>query len=288
MLTKMFKKKRRIPTYNLKPRPVTKSRSFEISKRRSTSFFSRIKKTLLLAILLAGLIFFIYSIFVSSFFTIQEIVMNNKNFENEAIADQIKTTLKTSLAKNIFIINTTDLENKILSAFPELDKVSVSKSFPHSLSVNFSEYPMVANVINESNVIKKNYIINSVGFAVKEDLENPNLPYIKVKTDEPINPKQAVIEKDKLNYMMEAKNYFEDKFGMKITGIEYKLIAREIHLHTEKNFDIWLDIQIPYEEQFKKLKKAIVKLDIYKENLEYIDLRIAGNNGDKIIYKRRT
>ena len=37
----------------------------------------------------------------------------------------------------------------------------------------------------------------------------------------------------------------------------------------------------------KKLKKALVKLDIYTEDLQYIDLRIAGGNGDKIIYKRR-
>ena len=33
--------------------------------------------------------------------------------------------------------------------------------------------------------------------------------------------------------------------------------------------------------------KALVKLDIYNEDLQYIDLRIAGGNGDKIIYKRR-
>ena len=38
--------------------------------------------------------------------------------------------------------------------------------------------------------------------------------------------------------------------------------------------------------KFKKLKKSLVKLDIYTATLEYIDLRIAGTNGDKIIYKR--
>ena len=73
---------------------------------------------------------------------------------------------------------------------------------------------------------------------------------------------------------------------MEIVRIEYKPTAREIHLLTERNFFIWLDIQISYEEQFKKMKKSLVKLDIYTEDLEYIDLRIAGSNGDKIIYKR--
>jgi len=46
-------------------------------------------------------------------------------------------------------------------------------------------------------------------------------------------------------------------------------------------------MQNPAEDQLKKLKKILVKLDIYKENLLYIDLRIAGANGDKIIYKRK-
>jgi hypothetical protein len=50
---------------------------------------------------------------------------------------------------------------------------------------------------------------------------------------------------------------------------------------------VWLDMQKPIEEQLKKLKKALVKLDIYTESLEYIDLRISGTNGDKIIYKRK-
>ncbi len=185
------------------------------------------------------------------------------------------------------MVNTIELENKVLNVFPQLEKIEISKSFPRSISLEFSEFPLAANVINESNVVKKSYIINSMGFAIKENLEDPKLPYIKIKTDEPINPKEAVIEKNKLNYLINAKNYFEDKFGMKIIGTQYKPIPREIRFFTEKGFYIWLDIQKPFEDQFKKLKKAIVKLDIYKENLEYIDLRIAGISGDKIIYKRR-
>jgi len=75
---------------------------------------------------------------------------------------------------------------------------------------------------------------------------------------------------------------------MKILEAEYKVIPRELHLKTEKYFIIWLDIQKPFEDQLKKLKKALVKLDIFNEPLEYIDLRISGESGDKIIYKRKT
>ena len=83
------------------------------------------------------------------------------------------------------------------------------------------------------------------------------------------------------------KKILEDKFGMRVVEVIYKKVPREIHLLTERDFYIWIDMQNPADEQLKKLKKALVKLDIYTENLEYIDLRIAGGNGDKIIYKRR-
>ncbi|MBP9770912.1 FtsQ-type POTRA domain-containing protein [Candidatus Gracilibacteria bacterium] len=283
----MFGKKRRIPTYNLKQNPVTRSRHFEMSKRRNTSIFGRLKKLFTLLSVIGVIAFFTYILFFSSVFNIKEIAVSNKNFENQAISDQIQESLKANIGRNIFMINMIELENKVLNIFPELEKIKISKNFPHSLSIEFSEFPLVANIVNESNVVKKSYIINSIGFSIKENLEDPKLPYIKIKTDEPINPKEAVIEKSKLNYILDAKTYFEDKFGMKIVGTQYKPIAREVRFYTEKGFHIWLDIQKPFEDQFKKLKKAIVKLDIYKENLEYIDLRIAGSSGDKIIYKRR-
>lgn len=282
----MFNKKRRIPTYHL-ANGQSRSRSFQFPDRRPNSRIGRIKKSLFLLILTGSLCFFLYGLIFSDFFNIKNVTVGNKNFENESISLQIQDTLKSSLGKNIFLLKVADLESRLLNVFPGLEKIKIKKDYPDALNVEFSEYPLITNVINESSVIKKSYILNSLGFVVKEDLEDPNLPYIKIKSDEPINPKKAVIEKARLNYTLEAKTYFEDKFGMKIKEIQYKPVPRELHLQTERGFTIWLDMQKSYEDQFKKLKKAIVKLDIYRENLEYIDLRIAGNNGDKIIYKRR-
>ena len=282
----MFNKRNRIPRYYESQRRLTKSNSFTPQSRRQNGYFGKFKKIFFLILIMGGIIFFLYSMLFSDFFTIKEIVISNKNFENETLSGQIKETIQTSIDKNIFFADTDELESKILNSFPELEEIAISKDFPSTLVIEFLEYPLVANIINESNIIKKSYIINSIGYAIKENLEDPNLPYIKIKTDEPVNPKEAVIEKTKLSYIIEAKTYFEDKFGMRVISMEYKPVAREIHLLTERNFNIWLDIQTPYEEQFKKLKKAIVKLNIFKENLEYIDLRIAGESGDKIIYKR--
>ena len=213
--------------------------------------------------------------------------MTERDIEQEVLGGQIQAEIKEEIGKNIITLDTATLESQSKKMFPELETLKIEKNYPNILEISFNQYPLVANVIHESSAIKKNYIINSVGYIMKEDLENPNLPSIYMKEDEPANPELQLVEANKIVYILESIIYFEDKFGMGIKSIEYHKIPREIHLLTTRDFEVWLDVQIPVDQQLKKLKKALVKLDIYKENLLYIDLRIAGANGDKIIYMRK-
>jgi hypothetical protein len=50
---------------------------------------------------------------------------------------------------------------------------------------------------------------------------------------------------------------------------------------------VWLDLTVDIPQQLGKLKRTLPKLDIYHEPLEYIDLRIAGAESEKVIFKRR-
>lgn len=247
---------------------------------------TRFTKIFALLCVITAIIILIYAVVFSGYFKLKNINFQDENFETQTLSTLIRKSLATSLNKSLFFTDLETLQTKILEDFPEIETVKIEKDYPNSIVIEFLEYPLVANIINESSSLKKSYVINSIGYSIKEDFENPNLPYIRVKSDEPINTKNAVIESKKLEYILNAKAYFEDKFGMKVKEIIYKPIAREIHLLTEKDFYIWLDIQVKAENQLKKLKKALVKLDIYKEKFAYIDLRIAGGTGDKIIYKR--
>lgn len=292
----MFNKKRKIqkfkfkygksPTFTPKELRNTRYHSKKLQKR-SHPYFAKIKKFTLTLSILVLIILSIYGIFFSSYFEIKEIKIADELIENEAIGNEISQILGTNIGKNLIFTNTDDMQIKILDNFPEIEEIEVEKDYPNKIVVTFTEYPLAANVTNESQTLKKSYIINTIGYAIKEDLESTSLPYIKVQSDEPLNPESPIIEANKLRYILETIIYFEDKFGMRVVEVVYKKVPREIHLLTEKNFYIWLDMQNPADEQLKKLKKALVKLDIYTEDLEYIDLRIAGGNGDKIVYKRR-
>lgn len=285
----MFKKKQGKLKYKFsygKSPKSNKARGFQQRQKPKRAISLRLIKLFKLILYLSLAATIIYSLFFSSYFKLKTISFSDTSFEKETLTNQLTETIKDSLNQNLVFLDTEELKLEIINDFPQLEEVNIEKDYPNTIIINFSEYPQIANIINESSTLKKSYIINSIGFAVKEDFENPSLPYIRLQTDEPINPQSPIIEKNKLDYILNSISYFQDKFGMNINEANYNPIARELHLLTEKNFSIWLDIQISFEDQFKKLKKALVKLDIYNDPLEYIDLRIAGNNGDKIIYKR--
>lgn len=288
----MFGKRKRIP---LKTSYFSKTRSPQPQFPKSPSVM-RFKRpgrmgkisNLLKRILYLGIaIFLTYLLFFSPYFLVSEIYISDKNIDNIALGEELKEAAKSEIGKNIIFVDTKELNANILDHFPQLENLEISKDYPNALKISFSEFPMVANVNNEAPNLKKSYIINSVGYAVKEDLKSTALPTITIKSAEPLNTANPVIEAKKLNYILNAITYFEEKFGMKVKEMLYKPAAREVHIITEKDFAIWLNIENPAEDQLKKLKKALVKLNIFNDPLLYIDLRIAGGNGDKIIYKRR-
>lgn len=245
-----------------------------------------------------------YFIWFSGYFKITKIYIQYEEFQNEN--SDILNYFDDLKGKNYLFTNPTEKKANIQKAHPEINNVIVQKIFPNTIKISFTEFPITANVesiVNGKSIEK--VLINSVGMVIYHDTENPNLPYIKVITtaeidDTPqpptatpaittpqVDDKSPIISKENLTYLLSASKSFEERFGMKITELQLLPQARELHFKTEKNFEIWLDIQIPFEKQFLKLKKAMTTLDIYKTPLSYIDLRVSGANGEKVIFKRK-
>ena len=281
----MFKTKRkarsRSKVLKYKQQSFTKINKKRKFKKQSNSKFQKYLLRIILVAISIGALFYVF--YFSSVFSFNKVIIKNQTNLNQ----KIEQLLFQHKGENIFKVNLSDLEEKIKYTYTEINTVSITKKLPSTLIINIEEFPKAANIINESKTLKKSYVINQVGYIIKEDSQNKTLPYIKIKSDEPINPESQIISEEKLSYILDSMEYFEDKFGMKIIEANYKINAREVHLLTEKSFYLWLDITKPFENQLKKLKKILVKLDIYNELLSYIDLRIEGTNGEKIIYKRR-
>jgi len=287
---KHFKRRRRKLNPNLYiNRPVLKNttrlRNQKSIRNINTEKLSKLKNRGIFLIVSIGIIAACYFLFFSNQFLITNISVVKDDLEDGT--NPVQHYFNSLKNKNIIFANTNEVKVKILEDHPEIDQLEIKKRLPKTLQVVYTEFPIVANVIQNAEAGQKKYLINSRGRVAKTDIENPNLPYIKFNSEEDFKNKTEILNEEKLNYILNSIKYFEEKFGMKVFDAFYIQDAREIHLRTEKYFSIWLDTTQSYEEQFVKLKKALVKLDIHNDPLDYIDLRIAGNSGEKIIYKRK-
>lgn len=142
---------------------------------------------------------------------------------------------------------------------------------------------------------KQFYIVNELGYIASVGITNETLPTIVMDvtgTDIPLpesedSPKvnEELVPQETLETLLEAKTDFEGKFDMQIMEVHYLKRARELHFFTERYFYVWIDLTQSVDLQLAKLKKAMSQINIYDDPLDYIDLRISGQNGEKVIYK---
>ena len=255
-------------------------------KRNNTKRHFINLKWFLVGVASIGMIIFgVYYIFLSGSFIVEETALfeNNIRIDHDVILSEINVYKD----EPILSINKFLLIEELKGKYPEIEHVIVKKRLPNRLHVYISKYPIIANLIVHVDNIQRKYLVNQRGMIAMADTEDSNLPYITVQRDKAYNSKEAVFEEGDIESIIKARKLFEQKFNMQVTEILYLDKARQYHLITEKNFHIWLDLTQNYVSQLSKLKAAEQKLNIHSTPLEYIDLRIAGNNGEKVIYKKR-
>ncbi len=277
-------------------------------KRNQEDRKIRIKWSFKLFFLLIGLLGSLYAIFLSPWFTIETVDLRG---QEDTLQEQsgIQKYLASYIGKNILFFNSSEHEAKLLTDYPYLKKVKISRKPFHTLVAELETHPHVANLeIMEDNKKTADLVVNAGGAIAAIGSPNKDLPIIVMdlsgtkiplldtppetgETGEIEDQKpswtlnQNLIEAQTLETLLSVKKNFEDKFDLKIEKVEYLKRAREIHLLTEKGFYVWMDLSQDIQSQLLKMKKSMAKLNIYESDLQYIDLRISGQNGEKVLYK---
>lgn len=244
----------------------------------------------LLCLFILGGIF--YMVFFTDYFQINDFQIYDEGtaITNNLALNDLMT--KALINQNILTFDDSSLSLNILKENPQYKIAEVKKLFPRSIEVNLEKFPVAANLIDtldgaDGLKVEKKFEVNTNGMVIVENDENPDLPYIRLTTQEAIGMNTYPIDQEKLDYTIKLVNLFEEKFGIKVIEAQYLKAAREIHLKTEKGFVVWFDVTKNMLSQIDKLKRALPKLDIYNTPLQYIDLRITSANAEKVIYKKK-
>jgi cell division septal protein FtsQ len=286
--------------------------------RRSTEKTGRFLRNLKIFLVLSGVVAGFYGIFFTPLFEIQNIeVKGEADTSQEQVA--IKEILQEILGKNMLFWSASNQEKALLKSFTYLKNLDIDRKLFHTITVKLETYPPVASVrVEFEDGSSENFVVNEKGYIASVGATIEDLPLLvidstgtdadlgAVQTAEPEetveSPETAdeadpavpekpdqineeLIPQEVLSSLLETSKSFEGKFNMDVLEIHYLKRARELHLYTERYFFVWLDMTQDLNLQLLKLKKALVKIDLYTAPLDYIDLRISGQNGEKVIYK---
>ncbi len=254
--------------------------------RPARGFWAKLKRTTILVAILTLALYTAYQLFFSGKLALASIeIFEDQDPQPDHV---IARLLKKLEGDNLLLLDTRQLEAYLKSQYPYYAKLVVSKNLPSTLVISLETYPIVANAtLNVAEGEKQEWQLSSAGQLQAAAQTNPELPTVLIQVNQPGEEGQKIIEQDKLAFLLEARQTFEDKFGMKVLHAEYLPAAREVHLWTERHFKVWLDASGSLDTQLNKLKQALPRLNIYEESLEYVDLRIGGIQGEKVIYRRR-
>lgn len=288
-------------TNPLKRRPVSPKVQKAI-KAKSKPASPKLKRWWLIFKIFSGLALMgvgLYFLFFSKLFTIQSVeVSSDSDFILEE-KNAVTTYLQDHLGKNLLRFQSSEHEALLLEQYPNLKSIQMDRDFFHTLNVTLESYADTANIqVDHEDGTKQFFVVNELGIISGVGLTNEYLPTVVMDVtgtdldvmgeDSPLALGEFLLDQEVLSTLLAVEKDFEGKFNMQVMEVHYLRRAREIHLYTERYFFVWIDLSQEIEPQLNKLKKAMTELNIYEAPLVYIDLRISGQNGEKVIYKLST
>ena len=302
-----FSKKRRSTSNRHIDLSSLKNKRDIYKKNKASKPLSRTQKRFLKFLFLFAIILtFIFLLFASPFFKIQNIDTIRKSLSIDTESIEIFLSEKV-IHRNIFLLKIKNIESEVKKAFPQWKDISIEKQFPKTLIVNISNYPAFANVkvqypipteteeidLEQSilqektqktfdDFIVEEYNVNILGNIVSPDLNEVPAYTIILKDNLEKKPflNEELIPKKHIKDIQKLTNDLLEFFNLATKEIHYFSIGKEVHINTFQ-FSIWIDLQQDIEKQVKKLRMAIENTQ--EKSVEYFDLRIK----NRIIYKEK-
>jgi len=184
-------------------------------------------------------------------------------------------------SKSILLVNTENIKKEILQKFPVIEKISVNKNYPKTLTLGVTErIPVGVYCSSDCFLIDDNGIIfepistpNPDFFIVRQTIEDSNL-----------YAGESVIGSDIINDVLKIKKDLQDNFQIN-TGEALITTPTRLNITTGEGWQIYFNLQgdPDINSQITKLN-LLLNGDItttVRKTLQYIDLRFQ----DRAFYK---
>lgn len=230
-----------------------------------------------------GALFFVfiisifYFLFFSEIFQVEKIIVTG---EEKVAKENLELLVEKKLekkilffkTKSIFLVNLNEVKKDILNNFPYIAEVEISRGFPDALNIivverfgltSWCQAEQCFLVDNEGVVFEEIFDIDPKVFQIKNLVQVPELKL-----------GDKVIEKEKLNQILDIKSKLRDNQKISLTAITI-VSEKRLNIKTLEGWEIYFNPQGQLEWQLTKLR-AVLEEEILPENrknLEYIDLR---------------
>ena len=222
-----------------------------------------------------------YLLFFFDFFKIREFEIKS---QNPILREGIKKIILSELEKkffnflptdSFFLVNSKELENKILKEFLQISEVKCRKKFPQNLILEIKEKQAVA-LLKKEGLEEIIFLVDENGLIfkkVEQTLEDENLISIFLTAG-------GEMGKQDLSVIREIDQYLKEVIEIKPKI--YSLSQAQLIVETGEDFKIYFDLKTDIKLALTKLRLLLEK-EISEEErakLEYIDLRFS-----KVFYK---
>ncbi len=241
---------------------------------------SRLFQTsVLFSVIFSLMALFIIFALATPYFHLKKISVIRDNPNLDVV--QIEKSLEEFYGKNILFLSHKTIRDKLEIDFPEFRDISIKEDWPSEIELRVEISPPRFNLLNTESA---NFSVISEDGVILQEEPDEDLPVLKVfQYEKPILVRQKFLEKEDLDNIEQAESILQNEMKLPLHASHLYWTARELHLVSQADMEIWIDLAQPIEDQMRKLELSVQEIGLYTNRFEHIDLRIP----KQIFWKRK-
>lgn len=262
------KRKRFGLSFNLrskKGQSVPKHYANEVFGRPRKKLYIPYWKIFFVLIILTGVA---YILLFSEAFKVKGIVVVNNQILLEG--DVVKFLEERNIKKkNLFLLNTGQVQSVLKDYYKRIDDVRVYKVFPSKLKIKIQEKP--STIIWQ--VGESRYLLDNDGYVISNAEQDLKMPVIIDQAKLPVGLGDRIVTKNFIDFVNIVDESLKKRFGLGIIAYSVNQTTFELKVHVNSGFYIVFDTGADVVEQLDKLSKVYQQGEVIKE---YVILSVNG------------